>query len=295
MTNAGTAVTPVRPASASGPFEHPFVSLTGHYVYAVVSPRARGLSFGVNLNPGKYCNFDCAYCEVDRRHVTPNNEPVNIEQLAAELEQTLAHIQAGALPAHPEFQNVPRALLDLKHVTLSGEGEPTLCPNFHEAVETVVHLRASGRAPFFKLVLVTNGSALDRPEVAYGISLLTLRDEIWVKLDGGTQEYMDLINRSQVPLARILDNIRQIARRRPIIIQTMAPLIHGRNPFESELTEYIVRLCESKAAGAKIQLVQIYSATRPTPHSGCGHLPLNVLSGMAKRVRAVTGLSVEVF
>ena len=36
------------------------------FVYAVVSRRSGGVSIGVNLNPEKYCNFDCVYCQVDR-------------------------------------------------------------------------------------------------------------------------------------------------------------------------------------------------------------------------------------
>ena len=41
-----------------------------------------------------------------------------------------------------------------------------------------------------------------------------------------------------------------------------------------EIDQYIQRLRELKDAGAMISLVQIYSATRPTAHSECGHLPL---------------------
>jgi hypothetical protein len=41
--------------------------------------------------------------------------------------------------------------------------------------------------------------------------------------------------------------------------------------------------------------VQIYSATRPTPNSGCGHLPLKTLSRIAHAVRQATGLKAEVF
>ena len=289
-------------ACARGPFQHPFVPVVGSYIYVVVSPRARGLSVGVNLNPTKYCNFDCAYCEVDRREGRPTNSPVNVDQLALELEDALTLIHAGCLASHPEFQNVPRDLLQLKHVTLSGYGEPTLCPNFHEVVEAVIHLRASGRTGYFKLVLVTNASGLDRPEVVYGVSLLTRTDEIWAKLDAGSQAYMERINRPRretgswsSPLQQILENISEFGRLRPIIIQTMVPSISGRNPFENELAEYITRLRELKALGAQISLVQIYSATRPSPHSDCGHLPLSVLTGIAKRVRAGTGLHVEVF
>jgi wyosine [tRNA(Phe)-imidazoG37] synthetase (radical SAM superfamily) len=131
------------------------------------------------------------------------------------------------------------------------------------------------------------------------VSLLTRKDEVWAKLDAGTQAYMDRMNRpldsQSSPLQKVLTNIRDLARERPVIIQTMAPAIDGHNPFEHELVEYIARLRELKAAGAQISLVQIYSATRPSPHSECGHLPLSVLSGIAKRVRAGTGLHVEVF
>src|SRR5688572_27751510 len=302
MRTAEPVVDHLAATCARGPFQRPFVPVVGSYIYVVVSPRAGGLSLGVNLNPTKYCNFDCAYCEVDRRGCTPANDPINVDQLAVELEDALTLIHAGGLASHPEFQNVPRDLLQLKHVTLSGYGEPTLCPNFHEVVETVIHLRASARTGYFKLVLVTNASGLDRPEVVYGVSLLTQRDEIWAKLDAGSQAYMERINRPRretgswsSPLQQILENISEFGRLRPIIIQTMVPSISGRNPFENELAEYIARLRELKALGAQISLVQIYSATRPSPHSDCGHLPLSVLSSIAKRVRAGTGLHVEVF
>ena len=52
---------------------------------------------------------------------------------------------------------------------------------------------------------------------------------------------------------------------------------------------------ELKQAGAQIALVQIYSATRPTLHSECGHLPLKVLSNIVHTVRQTTGLKAEVF
>src|SRR5690349_17314629 len=44
----------------------PRAFLGNRFVYAVISQRARGLSIGVNVNPDKYCNFACAYCEVNR-------------------------------------------------------------------------------------------------------------------------------------------------------------------------------------------------------------------------------------
>jgi hypothetical protein len=44
-----------------------------------------------------------------------------------------------------------------------------------------------------------------------------------------------------------------------------------------------------------ISLVQIYSATRPAAHPDCGHIPLQSLARICRRVKAETGLKAEVF
>ena len=47
--------------------DHPRLFQGNKFVYPVLSRRSRGISVGVNLNPDKVCNFDCIYCQVDRR------------------------------------------------------------------------------------------------------------------------------------------------------------------------------------------------------------------------------------
>lgn len=268
--------------------------LDNRFVYVVVSPRARGLSIGVNLNPDKQCNFDCPYCEVNRD--APAQDPVlDVDTMAAELERTLRFVEDGRLRELPLYGNVPTELLQIRHVALSGDGEPTLCPRFAEAVQAVIHVRAVGQFPFFKIVLITNASGLGLPEIQGGLQFLTSMDEIWAKLDVGTQAYMDKVNKAQLPLEHILANMLAMARRRPIIIQSLFPSLNGQPPPEEEIEQYVQRLKELKDAGAQISLVQIYSATRPTPHSECGHLPLKTLSRFAQRVREVAGLKAEVF
>jgi wyosine [tRNA(Phe)-imidazoG37] synthetase (radical SAM superfamily) len=268
--------------------------LDNRFVYIVISPRARGLSVGVNMNPDKHCNFDCAYCEVNRAEPA-RESTLEIPAMIVELERTLERVRSGGLRELPFYRNVPPELMQLRHVALSGDGEPTLCPNFEEAVEAVVHLRARGRTPFFELVLLTNASGFDRPEVLQGLSLFTPRDEIWAKLEAGTQEYMNRLNRPDGALEKIMANILALARRRPVVIQSVFPSIDGQGPSTAEIEAYVERLRELKAAGAQIPLVQIYSATRPTPHSECGHLPLRTLSMIARRVREGAGLRAEVF
>jgi hypothetical protein len=42
-------------------FGSPRDFLNNRFVYAVISPRSRGLCLAVNMNPDKTCNFDCLY------------------------------------------------------------------------------------------------------------------------------------------------------------------------------------------------------------------------------------------
>lgn len=267
------------------------------HVYAVLSSRARGLSLGINLNPDQACNCECCYCEVDRRTQSRVGSPVqvNAHAIAAELSSVLAAVGAGKHLEHPYFSSLPRDMMRLVHVALSGDGEPTLCPNFAEVVEGIVHLRAAGLTPYFKLVLITNGTLLDQPGVRAGLRLFTRADEIWVKLDAGTAEAVERVNRPSVSFDRILSNIRDLGQTRPLVIQSMFVELDGLLPERHELSEYARRLNELKDAGTKIALVQIYSATRP-PHSRrCRHLSLRVLSEIATFVHQATRLRVEVF
>ena len=292
-----TVEAPARRSSASlgahPTFRCPRVFVGNKYVYFVISPRARGLSIGINLNPEHNCNFDCVYCEVER--TTPNGETVNLDVLAHELHTTLVDVSAGLISRIPEYANLPPDLLKLRHIAISGDGEPTLCPVFADAVRVVSHIRATGDIPFFKIVLITNGSRLHEPHVKDALRLLTRRDDIWIKLDGGTEGFVQRVNRPTVPLGVIHANIAEIARQRPIVIQTLFAEVDGEAPSAEEIGHYTARLNDLKAAGGQISLVQIYSATRPIARPNCSHLPLRTLSAIADMVRRGTGLRVEVF
>ncbi len=290
----GKATRPTPSSAAVPSFGGARDFLDYRFVYLLISERAGGLSVGVNMNPDKRCDFDCLYCEVDRR--IRSTEPVlEVEVMAGELQQTLLNIQNGSLASHPRYALLAPELRALRHVTLSGDGEPTLCPQFKEAVEAVAHVRATGHVPFFKLVLLTNASGVHRDEVQAGLRMLTREDEIWVKLDGGSEEYLQRVNRMQVPMERVMNNILAVATQRPVIIQSLFPAIDGAEPSPQEIRQYAMRLKELKAAGAKISRVQVYSATRPIVHPECSHLALKTLSHIAHTVRTITHLETEVF
>jgi wyosine [tRNA(Phe)-imidazoG37] synthetase (radical SAM superfamily) len=262
--------------------------LGNRFVYGVLSQRAGGLSVGINMNPDKRCNFDCVYCEVDRTLAAgPPSVPVNV--MLQELEALLIHVLKEN---RPPWEGVP---LPFREVALSGDGEPTLCPNFCEIVEAVVGLRARRHFPFFKIVLITNGTGLHLPHVQTGLQILNARDEVWVKLDAGTPEGLARINRTGLPLEFLLKNIRDLGRQRPIVIQSLFPMIDGRGPDDGEIAAYVRCLVELREAGAQIALVQVYSAHRPAMNAACGHLPLRALSRIAREVRETAGVPAEVF
>jgi hypothetical protein len=155
----------------------------------------------------------------------------------------------------------------------------------------------SGPFPAF---LSQAGSAHQRdrpgpPHVQQGLKFFTRSDEVWAKLDGGTQAYVNRVNRSEVPLEKILSNILMLGRQRPVVIQSLFPALGEEEPPLEEIEQYTQRLLELKNSGAQISLVQIYSATRPSANSEFGHLPLRVLSRIAQTVRQATGLPAEVF
>src|SRR5512133_3733964 len=78
------------------------------YVYAVVSRRSHGVSVGINLNPGKECNFDCLYCQVDRA-IAPSVRRVDLERLESELHAVLEAAADGTLYEAAPFNVLPQA------------------------------------------------------------------------------------------------------------------------------------------------------------------------------------------
>lgn len=277
-------------------FGRPRDFLNNRYVYVVISSRARGLSLGINMNPDKACNFDCVYCEVDRREsAAVPVPPLEVAAMTAELRRTIAFVGQNRLRELPAYRALPPELLQLRHVALSGDGEPTLAPNFAEIVEASIGVRALGGFPFFKMVLITNGTGLDQPQVRTGLEHFTKSDEIWAKLDGGTEAYVDHVNRPKITLEKALANILTLARERPVMIQSLFATFDGEEPSYGEIRQYAERLKELRLAGAQITGVQIYSATRPVSQNDVGHLPLKTLSFIAQTVRNISGLKAEVF
>src|SRR5438552_9238880 len=134
------------------------------YVYAVVSRRSKGVSIGINLNPDTVCNFDCVYCQVDRK-TPPLVRDVDLPRLLEELEDMLDLVTSGELFEMERFRDTPAALRRLNDIAFSGDGEPTTCPEFLEIVQAVAAIKCQRGLANVKMVLITNATMFHRPKV----------------------------------------------------------------------------------------------------------------------------------
>lgn len=284
-----TEATALQTAFAS----HPRGFETFRWAYPVLSRRSGGLSLGVNLNPDRVCNFDCPYCQVDRRGDPPSSE-VDAAGVASEVRELLARIaQTGLAETFPGVPDHERLLSD---VALSGDGEPTLRKEFARVCQNLSQLRsewmsAGGRE--FKLVLITNATMLDRPHVIDGLRELCRDDggEIWGKLDAGTEGFYRRVNVSRTPLAKVVSNLGQTAQWFPLRIQTLFFEQDGSAPDEAEIEAWLDRLDEICQVARPVG-VQLHTVARRTSQAGCRPLPVERLARIAEKVRLRTGLPV---
>jgi wyosine [tRNA(Phe)-imidazoG37] synthetase (radical SAM superfamily) len=265
------------------------------FVYPVISRRSRGLSIGINLNPDKICNFDCIYCEVDRR-IPGKVSQVDLNQMRDELVAMIRFARDGGLAKEPKFDQVPWLTREIKDIAFSGDGEPTMIHNFADCVGAVAEVKRAERLDRTRIVLITDAAGLDKADVQRGLEIMDANDgDIWGKLDAGSEAYFHLVNRSTVRFDRILNNLLETSRARPIVIQSLFLNIHGEAMPSAELEGYCLRLNDLTRAGGRIKEVHAYTVARPTPEAFAAPLSAQELEAMSARIRAATGLVVMTF
>lgn len=265
------------------------------FVYPVLSRRSGGISIGVNLNPDKICNFDCVYCQVDRREGS-ETKFVEQERLFGELEATLRRCASGDIFQTPKFAQTPPKMRRLNDIAFSGDGEPTTYRNFDELVETAAEIKRRLSLDDVKMVLITNASRFHRPHVQRGLAILDANQgEIWAKLDAGSEEYFKLVDRTPIRFRLILDNLLDAAKVRPIVIQSLFMRLADEPPSAEERAAYCDRLNEIVAGGGRIDRVQVYTVARRPAESYVTPLTDEEVDSIVAEVRAKTGLAAEPF
>ena len=253
----------------------------GVLVYPVYSRRSGGLSVGINLFPDqKNCPFDCPYCEV---FPFSTNAVFSLRQM----EDDLRAVIADAIK-----RNIP-----VKDICFSGNGEPSLSPDFPEALKLAGRARGE-MVPQAKLVLITNGAGLLQPEL---FSLLqdaanSLALDIWLKLDAGTPHWYQLINQTKIPHDKLVAKIKEFAALAPFTVQTMLCSVDGKVPPSEEARAWESLVLELAAiAGAGIRKIQIYGKARPSPDDPkARELPLAYLEERAASLKQALGGSAQI-
>jgi wyosine [tRNA(Phe)-imidazoG37] synthetase (radical SAM superfamily) len=204
---------------------------------------------------------------------------------------------SGGLGLEAKFNDAPPEVSRIvRDVAFSGDGEPTMVSNFDVCVEVVADVLREKGLSETKIVLITDSAGLDKVSVRRGVSLMDAHHgEVWAKLDAGTEEYYRHINRSSVRFDRILSNLLETARVRPIVIQSLFLKTHGQPMSSIELDAYCRRLNQIRDGGGTLREVHAYTLARPTPEAWATRLSAEELSAVAETIRAQTGLRVEEF
>ena len=149
-------------------------------VFGPVSSRRLGSSLGVNILPskGKLCNFDCIYCEcgwnADGRQDTTLP---SFEAVKDALELRIGELKAEGIP--------------VDSITFSGNGEPTVHPDFPAIVDVVLRLRDIFY-PKAKVSVLSNATVIARDEVRKALKRV---DNPILKIDASDDRVIEMINK----------------------------------------------------------------------------------------------------
>jgi len=212
--------------------------------------------------------------------------------LETEIRQLIGAVNDGTLFEHTWLSQTPPDKRVLKDIAFSGDGEPTLSPQFAEAVRLVADIRNELCADSVKIVLITNASALHRAPVRVALEMMLQHNgEIWAKLDAGTPDFFRTISRSNISFQKIRSNLVNFTQDFPVVIQTCFLALHGQGPGTEEVRHYAK--CLKKLD--KVLRVQIYTVARNTPEDWATPLDNRQLDDIADTVRQLTGLEVQTF
>ena len=216
-------------------------------VFGPIFSRRLGSSLGINLLPenGKICNFDCIYCECGwNRDGRGDRKLPTLEELRTALEIKLKECHDAGTP--------------IDSITFSGDGEPTLHPEFPSIVDVTLALRDAWY-PDAQVSVLSNATGIRREGV---FEALRKVDNPILKLDAPTDEAARLVNQP-VGVYHVDDIVADLARfEGRFVLQTMflkAPGFRSGDWVDAWMD--IVRRLRPRE-------VMVYTIDRPTPQRG---------------------------
>jgi len=252
------------------------IPLKSGIVYGPVNSRRLGRSLGLNLSPVRYklCSFNCVYCQYGWTDV------MTLDTAQYEKDFPTADDFASTLERVLVEQNNE----GIDNITFSGNGEPTLHPQFAEIVDIAGALK-NKYCPAARIGVLTNSSAATIEKVRTALQTLDFKI---MKLDAGDIETFREINRPcpQVDYEAILESLKSMPN---VTLQTMFVDGAYQNIDQRKIDSWVGRVAEIKPIKA-----QIYSLHRPSAASSLREVPAEKLAEIAARVEDATGVSVEV-
>lgn len=240
-------------------------------IFGPIHSRRLGTSLGINLSPddGKTCSFDCAYCEAGLNAQGPGLSGLpSREDTARMLEEKLSSMKAAGD--------------NLDVITFSGNGEPTLHPDFAGVINDTIRLRDL-YFPDVKISVLSNSTRLDRAAV---VEALRRVDNNILKLDSAIDSTMRLIDRPTSPSYSVDKAVSGIAQfPGQAIVQTM--ILRGTidgTPVDNTTDEEIEALIKAYRT-IKPAEIMIYSLDRPTPFRTLRKIPREELEAIGNRIR----------
>jgi Fe-S oxidoreductases len=248
-------------------------------VFGPLISRRLGISLGVNLMPkaGKICTFNCVYCEcgwgddqVKEKYVMPKKS-----DLKPALEKRL--------------QELAGTELEPESITFSGNGEPTLHPEFAEIIDMVIELRDK-YCPKAIVSVLTNGTMVYKESVFNALK----KANAIIKLDGGSESCIQDINlpNQTIDLHAYIERLKQFNG--DLTIQTL--FLRGTHNGKAidNTKEHEVGLWIEHLKAIKPRLVMIYVIERATPEENLEKISFEELSSIAKKVETI-GIPVKIY
>lgn len=249
-------------------------------IFGPVHSRRLGTSLGVNLSPtdGKVCTFDCLYCEAGYNAQGPGKSGLPAREDVREM----LILRLAAMKAAGERLDV---------ITFSGNGEPTVHPDFAGIIDDTIAARDI-YFPDVKISVLCNSTQLHRPDVC---SALRKVDNNILKLDSAIEETMRALDRPASPAFTLEKLIPQLAGfGSQAIIQTMLTRgEHDGKAIDNTTPREIDALIEAyRRIGPRE--IMLYTIDRRTPEQSLQHISAGELRDAAGRINAATGIPVMV-
>lgn len=240
-------------------------------IFGPIHSRRLGTSLGVNLSPddGKLCSFDCLYCEAgfNDQGAGTTGFP-SVEKVLKDLEEKLKEM------------NHKGEGLDV--ITFSGNGEPTLHPQFDEVIDGVIALRDKFM-PGAKISVLTNSTMLHKPQVVEALKKI---DNPILKLDSAIEETVKLLDRpnsSGFTFEKVKEQIKSFGAK--AIVQTMIVRGEADGRTIDNTTEEEVDALVKAIAEINPRMVMLYSIDRPTPHKTLQKVTAEEIMPIAQRLK----------